>query len=181
MKTIITCFSLAAYLGATSIASAECLSRIPRYAMVRIERCASATEAAQSAIAAKGYSEQEMAEIADSARRLSIVRAVSVSNVDIVLWYSGGNLRIYKGNEDPVANATARTYVLLGTDPAGCEKTYLGKTKIFELDASIPCRDTVVNESKDTEAMRLLRLPPLVHFLGEDQVEILPKQFLHER
>jgi hypothetical protein len=143
---------------------------------MRIESCTSAIEPTLSTIGERGYTESEVSSVRRSAADISIVRARPVADLDIILWYSQGDQRIYKANETRIANGRASDYILLATGLDECEKSYLGKTRVFDTKGFTRCRDVRVKGDKETDAAYILDLPALVHFWGDEQLEYVPEK-----
>ena len=175
MRTIGAYLAIATYMSA-SVAGAECIYPVPRFLQMKIESCTSAIEPTLSKIGERGHTESEVSSVRLSAADISIVRARPVADLDIILWYSQGDQRIYKANETRIANGSARDYILLATGLDECEKSYLGKILVFDTKGFTRCRDVRVDGYKETDAAYILDLPVLVHFWGEEQLEHIPEK-----
>jgi hypothetical protein len=142
---------------------------------MRIDSCTGAIDLTLSVVGEREYTQSEMSSVHLSAANISIVRAVAVADLDIILWYSKGDQRIYRANETPIADASERNYILLAVALDECKKSYLGKTLVFDTTSFTRCRDVRVDGYRETDAAFILALPALKHFWGEDQLEDVPE------
>ena len=178
MKAIVTFITLGTLQLSSWATNAECPYLIPRYAIMKVESCAGAIELVQSAIDGKGYTQQEASAVHDSSRRISIVTATPISEVAIILWYSSGAQYVYKGRTQHTANTKSRNYILLATSPEECKSSYLGKEHIFDVTSFPRCRDMIDDNMRETDPVRLLDLPPIAQFWGEQVIQDAPKTLL---
>jgi len=178
MKTFATYLFLGTYLVSSRIAVADCVFPIPRHWTMRIESCSNPLEIALSTIDGKGYTDLQVSEVKLAAGNLSIVHATGLAEVDIILWYSSGNQRIFKGKVRPIPDSIPTRFVLLATSVEDCKKNYLGKVHMFEPFSSTHCRDQIGDGFKETDAAELTNLPALTPFWGEHQLESAPRRLL---
>ncbi len=144
----------------SSIATAECMGRIPQYVQLKVMSCVSAMETVQAKIDGKGYTQRERVHVEISARAISIIEAFPLVDVEIIRWNVQGREYLFKGAVTPSASQAPRQYMLLGTSLESCQKFYADKTGLFIVDEHFSCcRDMIDLDRKETVAQCLLGLP----------------------
>jgi hypothetical protein len=159
-------------------ASADCISQIPRYVEMKVESCENATSLVQAAIVGKGYSLQEAKEINLSAASLYIIRARVLAEIDLIEWYSQGDIRRYVVRRGPV-ESKARDFMVVSH--GGCEPLAHGSKLIFDFNPDKPCRDIVVaingKQPKETDARLILTHAEVKYVSDQDDFEDMEKAY----
>lgn len=174
MREALSFLTLVSYLSFASTAGAECIYQTPRFVEMSVESCSSASQVAQSAIEAKGYSDWEKASVDASAKYLFVIRAKRLADVDIIEWYSQGQIHRYKGPRAPIKDDALRDYLAIAH--GGCEQL-TAVPLIFNLHAERPCRDSIAiingEKAKETNARLLIELPEVSYFPGQDTLQTI--------
>lgn len=175
MREMLLFLTIASYLSFISTAGAECIYQMPRFVEMSVESCSSASQLAQSAVEGKGYSEWQKASVDASAKYLFIIRAKQLADVDIMEWYSRGQIHRYKGPQTPIKGDVPRDYLVIAQ--GGCEQLTTTSPLLFNVHAEKPCRDSlaIVNgeEAKETDARLLIELPEVSYFPDQGTLQTL--------
>jgi hypothetical protein len=139
---------------------------------MRVESCASAVPATESAIMGKNYSLPEMQQVKNSTANLYVIHAKVVADIDLVEWYSRGHLRRYRATREAIeSEALDYVVVLYG----GCEQLATDRPLIFDTNARKPCRDTIAiindREARETDARLILDFPMVSYLSDQEEIE----------
>jgi hypothetical protein len=179
MRQSIIVAVLCAHVATTSIAFADCVYPVDRYVELRVDSCASAIERVKSAIVGKGYTEQEMGYVQLFANNMVVVHAQQLADIEIIFWYSEGNLRRYKGNRKEIKAAPARDYLVAA--PAGCGQLNIGKPQMYNIYGNKACHDNIVlvdgKEPNETNPGLILNLLELSYLWDQESLENIESRF----
>jgi hypothetical protein len=144
------------YLSASPV-SAECMGSVPRFVEMEVENCSSAQPLARASIEGKQYPEWDANTVEFLAGYLFVVRARQLAYVDLIDWFSHGNMHHYRGPRDAIEGDAARDYVVIAAY-GGCKQLLEPRVHLFDVNPEKPCRD-MGPVSRETEPRLLITLP----------------------
>jgi hypothetical protein len=173
MKSSLTVLALVGGLSFVSAAAADCIGHIPRFVEMRVESCTSASPLARSAIEGQGYTDSQRQMVELTAQSLFVIRATPLAAVDMLEWYSDGDLQRYRWVQKRIQGDIARDY--LAVSYGRCEALQSSKPLLFDVNPDTPCHDvrsTSIDgrEFPETDARLLLELP-LVSLWDDETIE----------